>query len=163
MPCATWFGADNRCIHPRPPILSIKLAKRFGDRLNESNSLFRTTRGCPSETMASVQADIFRLARFRTATRDSRHGWCAIKMKRFSRLHTPGLALLTFGFGPADRFPVERENQSRTGIYDLHSIPPGLVYIQKKCLLDGMLVRSGLDFNSVFQENICGKRLPHGC
>ena len=40
-------------------------------------------------------------------------------MKRLNRLESPGLALLALLFGPANGFPIGRQNQSSAGIGNL--------------------------------------------
>src|SRR3954471_15939549 len=42
------------------------------------------------------------------------------------------------------------------GVGDLYAIAAGLIHIQKEGLLDGVLVRAGLDVDAVLQENVGG-------
>src|SRR6202022_4921944 len=77
-------------------------------------------------------------------------------MKRLDRLQSPRLAFLALLLGPHDRLPVGREDQARAGIGDLHPIAAGLVDVKKKCLLDGVLVRAGLDMDAVLEKDIRG-------
>ena len=79
-------------------------------------------------------------------------------MKRFDSFQAPGLAFLAFGLAPANRFPIGRENQTRSGITNLHAVPAGFIHIQKKSLLDSVLVRTGLDVDTIFQADIRGQQ-----
>src|SRR5690349_17543689 len=85
-------------------------------------------------------------------------GGGAVNVEGLDGLESPGLALFPLGLGPADGLPVGRQNQARAGVGDLHAVSPGLVNIQEKRLLDGVLVRAGLDLDSVLQENIGGEQ-----
>src|ERR1700730_14828028 len=77
-------------------------------------------------------------------------------MKRLDRLQPPRLALLALLLGPHDRLPVGREDETGTGISDLDAVAAGLVDVKKKCLLDGVLVRAGLDMDAVLEKDIRG-------
>src|SRR5258708_14949765 len=80
----------------------------------------------------------------------------AVDMKRLDRLQSPRLALLALLFGPYDRLPVRRQDEPRAGIGDFDPVAAGLVDIKKKRLLDGMLVRAGLDIDAVLEKNVGG-------
>jgi len=75
-------------------------------------------------------------------------------MKRLDRLQSPRLALLALLLGPYDRLPVRRQNEPGTGIGDFDPVAAGLVDVEEKRLLDGMLVRAGLDMDAVLEEDV---------
>ena len=77
-------------------------------------------------------------------------------MKRLDGLQSPRLALLALFFGPHDRLPVGREDETGAGVGDFDAVAAGLVDVEEKRLLDGMLVRAGLDIDAVLQEDIGG-------
>src|ERR1700689_4898611 len=79
-----------------------------------------------------------------------------VGMEGLDGFQTPRLPLLALLLGPDDRLPVRRQNQPRTGIGDLDPVTAGLVNIKKKCLLDRVLVRTGLDVDGVLQKDIGG-------
>src|SRR5947209_20370340 len=81
--------------------------------------------------------------------------WRAVSVERFDGLEPPGLAFFALVFTPADRLPVWREDETRTGIRDFDAIAAGFIYVQEERLLDCVLVRAGFDVNTVFEENIC--------
>jgi hypothetical protein len=64
-------------------------------------------------------------------------------MKRLDRLQPPRQTLLARLLGPHDRLPVRRQNETGAGIGDLNPIAAGLVDVEEKCLLDGVLVLVG--------------------
>src|SRR5207248_6607682 len=82
-----------------------------------------------------------------------------VGVEAFDRLQSPGLALLPFRLRPDDGRPVGREHEPRAGAGDLDTIPAGFVDVQKERLLDRVLVRSGLDVDAVFEEDI--RRAKH--
>src|SRR5471030_540282 len=86
----------------------------------------------------------------------ARHRRRAVGVERLDGLQAPGLALLSFGLGPSDRLPVRRQYQPRAGAGDLHAIAARLINVKEKSLLNGVLVRPGLDEHAVLQENIGG-------
>src|ERR1051326_9108655 len=75
-------------------------------------------------------------------------------MERFNGFQSPSLAFLPFGLGPPDGFAIGRQNQASAGIGDLHAASAGFQNIEKKGLLDGVLVPAGLDLDAVLQEDI---------
>ena len=77
-------------------------------------------------------------------------------MKRLDRLQPPCLALLALFFGPDDRLPVGGEDEAGAGVGDFDAVAAGLVDVEEERLLDGVLVRAGLDVEAVLQENIGG-------
>src|ERR1700682_5441972 len=77
-------------------------------------------------------------------------------MKRLDRLQSPRLALLALFLGPHDRLPVRREDKTGAGVGDFDAVAAGLVDIEEERLLDGVLVRAGLDIDAVLQEDIGG-------
>ena len=79
-------------------------------------------------------------------------------VKALDRLEAPRLSLFPFGFGPDDRLPVRRQDQASAGIGDLDAVAAGLVDVKEERLLDGVLVRAGLDVDAVFQENVGGSQ-----
>src|SRR5258708_15068493 len=79
---------------------------------------------------------------------------CPMGMKRLDRLQSPRLPFLAFLLGPYDRLPVRRQDEPRAGIGDFDPVAAGLVDIKKKRLLDGMLVRAGLDIDAVLEEDV---------
>src|SRR6266576_2419666 len=81
---------------------------------------------------------------------------CAVGMKRLDRLQPPRLALLALFFGPHDRLPVGREDETGAGVGDFDAVAAGLVDIEEECLLDGVLVRAGLDIDAVLEKDIGG-------
>src|ERR1700690_4060081 len=74
-------------------------------------------------------------------------------MKRIDRLQPPRLAFVAPLLGPHDRLPVRRQNETGAGIGNLHPIAAGLVDVEEKCLLDGVLVRTGFDVDAVLQKD----------
>src|SRR5882672_9243654 len=80
----------------------------------------------------------------------------AVGMKRLDRLQPPRLALPALLLGPDDRLPVRRENETGAGVGDLDPVATGFVHIEEERLLNGVLVRAGLDVDAVFQENVGG-------
>src|SRR4051794_39021302 len=77
-------------------------------------------------------------------------------MERLDRLQSPGLALLALFLGPDDRLPVRCQNETGSGIGDLDAVAAGLVDVEEESLLDGVLVRAGLDVDAVFEEDVGG-------
>ena len=55
-----------------------------------------------------------------------------------------------------DRLPIRREDQPRARVGDFHPISARFVNIEEKRLLDGVLVRAGLDIDSRFEKDIGG-------
>ena len=55
-----------------------------------------------------------------------------------------------------DGLPVGREDQPRAGIGELDAVAGRFLDIQKERLLDGVLVRPGLDVDAVLQEDVGG-------
>src|SRR3984885_9988588 len=80
----------------------------------------------------------------------------AVGVKGLDRLQPPRLPLLALLLGPDDRLPVRRQDQPRPGIGDLDPVAAGLINIEEKSLLDGVLVRTSLDVDPVLQEDIRG-------
>src|SRR5262245_14117353 len=80
----------------------------------------------------------------------------AVGVERLDRLQSPGLALRALGLGPADRLPVGREDESGTGIGDLDAVAAWLVDVEEERLLDGVLVRPGLDEHAVLEKDVGG-------
>src|SRR5581483_8928987 len=70
------------------------------------------------------------------------------------RLQSPRLAFFAFGFRPGDRLPVRRKDQPCAGAGYLDSVPTRLVYVEKKCLLDRVLVRSRLDIDAILEKYV---------
>ena len=79
-------------------------------------------------------------------------------MEGLDSLESPRLALLSFGLGPADRLPVGSQDQARAGVGDLDAVASRFVNVQEKRLLDGVLVRTGLDLDAVLQEDVGGEQ-----
>src|SRR5690348_14240287 len=80
----------------------------------------------------------------------------AVGVEGLDRLQAPGLALGPFGLGPGDRAPVRRQHQPGDRIAQLDPVPARLVDVEEERLLDGVLVRSGLDENPVVQADVGG-------
>src|ERR1700760_514076 len=80
----------------------------------------------------------------------------AVGVEGLDRLQAPGLALGPFGLGPGDRAPVRRQHQPCDRIAQLDPVPARLVDVEEERLLDGVLVRSGLDENPVVQADVGG-------
>src|SRR5512136_1772534 len=66
---------------------------------------------------------------------------CAARVKRLDRLQAPGLTFPALGLAPHDRLPVRRKNQARPGVGDLKAITARFIHVEKKGLLDRVLVR----------------------
>src|ERR1043166_10122409 len=77
-----------------------------------------------------------------------------MRVKRLDRLQSPRLALLALFLGPHDRLPVRREDQAGAGVGDFDAVAAGLPDVEEEGLLDGVLVRAGLDEDAVFEKNI---------
>src|SRR5258708_7479432 len=77
------------------------------------------------------------------------HRRCPVGVKRLDGLQPPRLALLALFLGPDDRLPVRREDEAGAGVGDFDAIAAGLVDVEEERLLDGMLVRAGLDVDAV--------------
>ena len=77
-------------------------------------------------------------------------------MERLDGLEPPGLPLLALLLGPHDRLPIRRQDQPRAGVGDLDAIAAGLINVQEKRLLDGVLVRPRFDVDAVLEKNIGG-------
>src|SRR5260370_37560360 len=77
-------------------------------------------------------------------------------MKRLDRLQPPRLALPALLLGPHDRLPVRRQNETGAGVGDFDAVAAGLVDVEEKRLLDGVLVRTGLDEDAVLREDVGG-------
>src|ERR1700750_1219511 len=77
-------------------------------------------------------------------------------MKRLDRLPPPRLAPLALFLGPDDRLPVRCEDEAGAGVGDLDAVAAGFVDVEEEGLLDGMLVRPGLDIDAVFEKDIGG-------
>src|SRR5688572_23980326 len=84
------------------------------------------------------------------------NGRGAMGVKALDGLQPPGLALLALILGPGDGLPVWREDESRARIGDLDAVAGRLVDIKEEGLLDGVLVRAGLDEHAVLQEDVGG-------
>src|SRR6201989_3283351 len=80
----------------------------------------------------------------------------AVGVEGLDRLQAPGLALGPFGLGPGDRAPVRRQYQPGDRVAQLDPVPARLVDVEEERLLDGVLVRSGLDENPVVQADVGG-------
>jgi hypothetical protein len=78
----------------------------------------------------------------------------AVGVEALDGLQAPGLALLALGLRPGDRLPVGIEDEPRAGIGDLDAVAGRLVDIEEEGLLDGVLVRAGLDEDPVLQEDV---------
>src|SRR5665213_1552476 len=85
-----------------------------------------------------------------------RHRRGAVGMEGLDGLESPRLSLLALLLGPHDRLPVRRQDKTGAGIGDLDAIAAGLVDVEKKGLLDGVLVRAGLDVDAVFEKDVGG-------
>ena len=75
-------------------------------------------------------------------------------METFDGLQAPGLAFLSVGFGPENRLPIRSKDQSGSGIGKFHPVAGGFPDIEEERALDGVLVRTGFDENTVFQEYV---------
>src|ERR1700749_3255819 len=80
----------------------------------------------------------------------------AVGVEGLDRLQAPGLAPGPFGLGPSDRAPVRRQYQPGDRVAQLDPVPARLVDVEEERLLDGVLVRSGLDENPVVQADVGG-------
>src|ERR1700683_1166639 len=80
----------------------------------------------------------------------------AVAVERLDGPEPPSLAFFPFSLVPDDGFPVWRQNKPRAGIRHLDAVAAGFVEIEKESLLDGMLVRTGLDVDAVLEANIGG-------
>ena len=79
-----------------------------------------------------------------------------VGVERRDRGEPPGLPLRAFGLRPADRAPVRREDQPRAGVAQLDPVPARLVDVEEERLLDGVLVRPGLDEHPAVQADVRG-------
>src|SRR3954465_2873001 len=75
-------------------------------------------------------------------------------MERLDRLQPPRLPLLALLFGPDDRLPVGSQDQPGAGVGDFDAVAAGLPDVEEEGLLDGVLVRAGLDEDAVLEKNI---------
>ena len=80
----------------------------------------------------------------------------SVGVERLDGLQPPCLPLLALLFAPADRLPIRREDQTGARIHDLDAVAAGLINVEEKALLDGMLVRTGFDVDALFQKNVGG-------
>src|SRR5262245_42044576 len=78
----------------------------------------------------------------------------AVGVEGLDGLQAPGLAPLALGLGPHDGLPVGRQHQARAGVGDLDAVTAGLVDVEEERLLDGVLVRAGLDVHARLQEDV---------
>src|ERR1700684_2434686 len=94
------------------------------------------------------------------AARGSLRRRSAMRMARRDRGQAPRLAPGSLGLGPGDGLPVGREDQPRTGIAQFDPVPAWLVDVQEEGLLDGVLMRAGLDEDALFEADVRG---PQEC
>ena len=81
-----------------------------------------------------------------------------MRVERLDRLEPPRLPLLPLGFVPDDRLPVGREHQTSAGVVEFDAITAGLVDVEEERLLDGVLVRPGLDVDAVLEKDVRGAK-----
>src|SRR5712664_3230309 len=86
-----------------------------------------------------------------------------MRVKRLDRLQSPRLALLALFLGPHDRLPVRGENETGAGVGDFDAVAAGLVDVEEEGLLDGVLVRNGLDVDAVLEKNVGGAQNAGPC
>ena len=79
-----------------------------------------------------------------------------VRVEGLDGLQPPGLALGPLGLGPGNRAPVRRQHQPRDRVGQLDPVAAGLVDVQEERLLDGVLVRAGLDEHAVVQADVRG-------
>src|SRR5262249_28360976 len=91
-----------------------------------------------------------------TSMRLARHRRCPGGAARLGCPQSPGLALRALGLGPADRLPVGRQDEACAGIGDLDAVAAWLVDVEEERLLDGVLVRPGLDEHAVLEKDVGG-------
>src|SRR5919198_5052857 len=84
------------------------------------------------------------------------HRGSAVGVEGLDRLQPPGLTLGPLRLRPGDDLPVGGEDQARAGVADLDAVAARLVDVQEKGLLDGVLVRAGLDEDAVLQADVGG-------
>src|SRR4051794_34970730 len=82
--------------------------------------------------------------------------WRAVGVEGRDRLQAPGLALGPLGLGPGDRLPVRGVDQPAGGVAQLDAVAAGLVDVEEEGLLDGVLVRAGLDEHAAVQADVGG-------
>ncbi len=87
---------------------------------------------------------------------DSRKRRGAVGVEGLDGLQAPGLALLALGLGPDDRLPVRGEDEAGAGVGDFDAVAAGLVDVEEEGLLDGVLVRAGLDEDAVLEKDVGG-------
>ena len=80
----------------------------------------------------------------------------AVRVERGDGLQPPGLALGPLGGRPVDRLPVGGEHQPRTGVVQLDPVAGRLPDVEEEALLDGVLVRPGLDVDALLQRQVGG-------
>src|SRR5450759_3926987 len=127
-------------------------------QVNSSSSHAAAARASPFASAATRAPSVRNTSSLMDASRvrHARYRRRAVGVERLEGLQAPGLALLALGFGPADRFPVRRQHQPRAGAGDFDAVAARLVDVKEEGLLDGVLVRPGLDEHAVLQENIGG-------
>src|SRR5215475_3174736 len=83
-------------------------------------------------------------------------GRSSVGVERLDCLEPPRLTLGALGLGPRNRLPVRREYQPGHRIGQLDPVPAWLVQVQEERLLDGVLVRAGLDEHAAVQRDVGG-------
>jgi hypothetical protein len=79
-----------------------------------------------------------------------------VGVERVDRLQPPRLALGAFGGGPADGLPVGGEDDAGAGVAQFDPVAAGLPDVEEERLLNGVLVRSGLDVHAGLEEHVRG-------
>jgi hypothetical protein len=77
-------------------------------------------------------------------------------MEGLDGLQPPCLALGAFGVGPVHGLPIRRNHQAGTGVAQLDPVASGLVDVEEEGLLDGVLVRTGLDEDALVDGQVGG-------
>ena len=77
-------------------------------------------------------------------------------MEALHRLQTPGLSLLAFFKRPHDWFVIGSQDQSGSAVRNFYAVAARFVEVEKKGLLDRVLMGTGFDMDAVLQGDIGG-------
>src|SRR5215469_11041111 len=82
------------------------------------------------------------------------YGRGAVSVERPDRRQAPRLAFGPIGLRPGNRRPVRREYQPRARVAQLDAVASRLVDVQEERLLNGVLVRPGLDEHARVEADV---------
>src|SRR6478735_4338849 len=80
----------------------------------------------------------------------------SVRMERLDGFHAPGLPFAALLLAPLDHGRVRVKQQAGAGVGQFDPVAAGLPDIQEERLVDGVLVRTGLDVDAVFKEDVRG-------